>query len=98
MMMMKQVGHALQPTFDYDEHLKALKLKFASLIRNLGPKNTKGSPRYEFEVEFMYTLNELEQGPIYLRGKLFERANEVTNKLIGFLKYNRQDETEPMAA
>ena len=73
-------------TFDYNTMLSELKERFARQIRFLGAKNTKGSKRYEFEIDFCHSLNDLEQGPIYLRGKLFERPNAVINKLIAHVK------------
>lgn len=73
-------------SFDYNATLIALKERFARQIWLLGEKNTKGCPRYQYEVEFCYALNELEQGPVYLRGKLFERPNNVINRLITFIK------------
>lgn len=82
--------HASTPTadgtFDYNTALTRLKETFANNIRALGSKNTKGSARYQFEVDFMYALNELEQGPTYLRGKLYERPNAVINKLMAYIK------------
>jgi len=66
--------------------LSELKERFARQIRFLGIKNTKGSPRYQFEVDFCHALNDLEQGPPYLRSKLFERPNNVINRLITFIK------------
>lgn len=96
---MKSIGTT--PTFSYDELVKELKEKFARLVRKLGQKNQKGTKRYEFEVNFAYALNELEQGPIYLRGKLFEQANDVANELVSYLKSVKseaQDEAEAEAA
>jgi hypothetical protein len=90
---MKQIG-ATPTTFSYDEHTKELKEKFARLIRKLGPKNTKGCKRYEHEVNFAYALNALEQGPSYLRGKLFEQANDVANSLVSYLKTVSKSEEE----
>lgn len=72
--------------FDYPTMLKELKERFARHIHLLGWKNTKGSKRYDFETDFMYALNELEQGPPYLRGKLFERPNGVINRLVAHIK------------
>lgn len=87
---MKQIGAT--PTFSYDEHVKELKEKFARLIRKLGAKNTAGSKRHEFEVNFAYALHELEMGPLYLRGKLFEQANDVTNALVTHAKTLKEEE------
>jgi hypothetical protein len=72
--------------FDYPVLLKELKERFARHIHLLGWKNTKGSKRYDFEVDFMFALNDLEQGPPYLRGKLFERPNAVINRLVAHAK------------
>jgi len=89
---MKQIGAT--PVFSYDEHVKELKEKFARLIRKLGLKNAKGSKRYEFEVNFAYALYELEVGPAYLRGKLFEQANEAANSLVTYVKTLTKTEEE----
>lgn len=83
----KHVSSAtIDGTFDYSTMLSELKERFARHIRLLGARNTKGTPRYMFEVDFCYALNDLEQGPIYLRGKLFEKPNNVINRLVGFIK------------
>jgi hypothetical protein len=73
-------------TFDYTTMLSELKERFSRHIRFLGVKNTKGCKRYDFEVDFCHALNDLEQGPIYLRGKLFERPNNVINRLVSHIK------------
>ncbi len=86
----KQRESAPQDGFDYNTMLGELKERFARHIRFLGAKNTKGTQRYQFEVDFMYALNELEQGPPYLRGKLFERPNAVINKLVAAVKANEK--------
>jgi hypothetical protein len=73
-------------TFDYNTMLAELKERFGRHIRFLGARNTKGSKRYELETDFMYALNDLEQGPQYLRGKLFDKPNNVINRVIAYVK------------
>lgn len=92
---MKQIGTT--PAFSYDEHIRGLKEKFSRLIRNAGFKNTKGTKRYELEVNFAYMMHELEMGPLYLRGKLFEQANDVSNTLVAYVKANSKVEEEASA-
>lgn len=73
---------ATQPiTFISQDTIKSLRKKFARLIIELGANNSKGSRRYNFEVEFCYAMRELEEGPQYLMGKLFDRAANVCNAL-----------------
>lgn len=85
------------PIFNYEDHVKELKERFARLIWSLGPNRGKGTKRYDYEVDFAYALNDLEQGPPYLRGKLFEKANAVANSLVAFIKTMRPED-QPQAA
>ncbi len=68
------------------DHLRDLKGRFARHIRLLGSRNTKGTKRYEYEVEFCYITNEIERGVEHARSKMFERANNLINDLLGQLK------------
>lgn len=92
---MKHIGAT--PAFSYDEHVKELKEKFSRLIRKLGRENARGTKRHEFEVNFAYALHELELGPAYLRGKLFEQANDVANALVVHVKTLTKTEEEATA-
>lgn len=76
--------------FDYESHSKELQERFGRLIKQLGVKNTKGSSRYQFEVDFMYALNEIKNCPPYLQGKMFDKASNVVTNLINYLK-NREN-------
>ena len=83
---MKHHNATTAPVFNYEDHVKELKERFARLIWSLGPNRSKGTKRYDYEVDFAYALNDLEQGPPYLRGKLFEKANAVANSLVAYIK------------
>jgi hypothetical protein len=69
------------PTYISQDTIKSLRKKFARLIIELGANNSKGTRRYNFEVEFCYAMRELEEAPPYLMGKLFDRAANVCNAL-----------------
>jgi hypothetical protein len=73
-------------TVNYDDHIADLKDRFARLVWALGPNRGRGTIRYTYEVDFAYALNEIEQGPLYFRGKLVERATAIVNSLVGFVK------------
>ena len=73
-------------TFNVDNHLKDLTDKFNRLVRSLGDRNKKGTDRYRFEVEFAYALNEVTNCPVYMQGKMFDKAAAVVNSLISFIK------------
>lgn len=74
------------PIFNYEEYVAELNDRFGQLVRALGPNRSKGSVRYKYEVDFAYAMNEVVQGPTYLRGKLFEKANSIANGLSSYLK------------
>jgi hypothetical protein len=92
-----------QPTtainFNYDVHVKELTERFNRLIKQLGPNNRKdwkatppvGSMRYNFEVDFMYALHEIQNSPSYLQGKMFDQASGIVNALINQLKIMREN-------
>lgn len=56
--------------------------RFGRLVKQLGTSNKKGSPRYEYEVNFSYALHEILNCPIYLQGKMFDRASMIVNNLL----------------
>jgi hypothetical protein len=74
------------PVFNYEEHVAELNDRFGQLVRALGSNRSVGSVRYKYEVDFAYAMNEVVQGPPYLRGKLFEQANSIANGLSNYLK------------
>ena len=88
-------------SFNADSHVKELNERFARLIKNLGSNNRRfysmekgayvdeGSERYNFEVEFAYAINEIMLGPVYMQGKMFDKAAGIMNSLI-----NRINELE----
>lgn len=78
------------PTFNQDEALRSLREKFSRLIGRLGLNNSKGSRRYEFEVEFCYAVRDLEGCPPYLSGKLFDRVANVCNALAQTIKSEQE--------
>lgn len=82
------------PIFNQEEALKSLREKFARLIGRLGSNNSKGTRRYEFEVEFCYAVRELEGSPTYLAGKMFDRVANVCNALAQTIR----DQQEPSKA
>ena len=91
-----------QINFNYEVHMKELIERFGRLIKQLGPNNRKdwktdppiSSIRYEFEVDFMYALNEIKNCPTYLQGKMFDNASSIVNALINQLKHLRLEVQE----
>ena len=82
-----------QPVNLYSEtHTKELSERFGRLIKKLGPVNKKGSLRYNYEVEFMYALNEIMLSPPYLQGMMFENANNVINSLVNLIQLKQNSD------
>ena len=85
--------------FNYEVHVKELTERFNRLIKQLGPNNRKdwkanppaGSIRYDFEVDFMYALNEIKNCPPYLQGKIFDNASGIVTSLINQIKHLREN-------
>lgn len=73
-------------SFNQDEALKSLREKFSRLITKLGANNSRGTKRYQLEVEFCYAVRELENCPPYLTGKLFDQVANVCNALAQTVK------------
>jgi hypothetical protein len=80
--MTKFINNAAPVSFNYDAHVEELTVRFGRLIKQLKSNNRKGTPRYNFEVEFSYALNEIKNCPPYLQGKMFDQATNVVNELI----------------
>ena len=92
------------PAFNADSHVKELNERFGRLIKNLGNNNRRtfsqekgefideGSDRYNFEVDFAYALNEIKMGPVYMQGKMFDKAAGVVNSLINHIKELEKEE------
>ena len=71
-----------QSRFNVELHVKELNEKFKQLINSNFPlNNKKGSHRYEYEVSFAYALNEIKHSPEYVKGKIFEKATGIVNRL-----------------
>jgi hypothetical protein len=87
--MSKQTNQV--PHFNTEVHLKEINERFGRLIKNLGSNNRKGTERYNFEVNFTYAIREIEQSPVYMQGKMFDKATGIVGRLIAALK--TQNET-----
>lgn len=83
---MNQKTPSGNPAFNQESHLKELTERFGRLIKKLGPNNRKGTLRYNFEVDFMYAINEIRLCPPYLQGKMFENASNVVSNLINLIQ------------
>jgi len=73
-------------TFNVEQHLKELNERFTKTIKGFGSNNRKGSPRYNHEVDFSYSIDELVNAPFYLQGKIFETISQFIDSLIDSLK------------
>lgn len=85
-MLQQQKFSPATTSFNQDTHLKELQERFGRLIKKMGPNNRKGTLRYNYEVEFMYSLNEIRLCPPYLQGKMFENASNVVTSLINLIQ------------
>lgn len=72
--------------FDFEKHFQDLKDRFARNQWLLGQKNTKGTIRYDYEVDFTYLVDEMERGPVYARIKRYEQANNLLASMISLGK------------
>lgn len=50
-------------------------------IQKFGPKNNKGTPLYDYQVDFMYMLNDIRFGPRYISSMRITEANELIAEL-----------------
>lgn len=57
---------------------------FSKASRHLGYKNQKGSALYDFQVEFMYLIDDIRRGPKYFAPKLITTANELIEEVANF--------------
>ena len=73
-------------SFNQETHLKELQERFGRLIKKMGPNNKNGTLRYNYEVEFMYSMQEIRFCPPYLQGKMFENATNVVTSLINLIQ------------
>ena len=79
--------------FNYEAHIKELNERFGRLVKQLGSNNKAKSVRYNFEVDFAYSLNELSRCPPYLQGKRFDHASGIVSSLIVQLKKLQDEKT-----
>jgi len=98
------------PYFNAEVHVKELNERFSRLVKNLGANNRriysteksqfadKGTDRYNFEVNFAYALNEIEQCPAYMQGKMFDKASVIVSRLITHLKTQKEGDAEAVEA
>lgn len=66
---------------DYTILTKDLNDRFSWLVMTLGPNNKVGSQRHQFEVDFAYSLNELENSPRYIQGKMYDQAVSIVQRV-----------------
>lgn len=83
-------NHAHNTTFN-ENHVKELNDRFGRLVKNLGFSNKKGTERYEFEVSFAHALNEINQCPVYMQGKMFDKASSILSRVINALKIQNEE-------
>lgn len=80
------------PYFNAEVHVKELNERFSRLVKNFGANNKKGTDRYTFEVNFAHALNEIDQCPSYMQGKMFDKASVIVSRLITHLKTQKDPE------
>ena len=80
------------PVFNVERHLEELNDRFRRFIKMLGDNNSKGTDRYDFEVDFAYATHELRMCPTYMQGKMFDKASSVVNNLVNYVRNKEPDE------
>jgi hypothetical protein len=97
------------PYFNAEAHVKELNERFSRLIKSLGANNRRmfsmeenkfidgGTARYNFEANFAHALNEIEQCPSYMQGKMFDKASVIVSRLITHLKTQKDSEASTEA-
>lgn len=70
-----------------ETQVNEIKQKFGRLVRNhLGNDNTKGTARYDFEVNFAHALREIDDAPDYIVLKFVDKLQGVLNDLVKHIK------------
>lgn len=83
---MTKITNTYTTNFNADLHVKELNERFKQLINNNFPlNNRKGTDRYDLEVNFAYALNEIKQSPVYMQGKMFDKATSIVSRLISMI-------------
>lgn len=71
--------------------VRDLNERFNRLIKQMGANNKKGSTRYDLEVDFAYAINEIDNCPVYLQGKMIDLANEIVTNLVETIKQLKEE-------
>lgn len=64
-----------------DQVISYLTNAFNRASRHLGFKNQKGTVLYDYQVEMMYLISDIRQGPKYFAPKRITAANELIEKV-----------------
>lgn len=91
-MQQQQKFSPVTTSFNQETHIKELQERFGRLIKKMGPNTRKGTLRYNYEVEFMYSLNEIRLCPPYLQGKMFENASTIVTSLVNLIQLKQSSE------
>ena len=66
----------------YELQAQDVNVRFKAAIRNLGHENGVGTARYNYEVEFAHSLNEIRLAPSYIIQKYIDKANLILASVI----------------
>lgn len=70
-------------TQSFESQTRDINRRFGAAIEKLGRDRTKGSKRYQLEVEFAYLLNDIKNSPNYVIPMLIEQAYELVDTVNG---------------
>jgi hypothetical protein len=60
-----------------DAQIREINRRFGQAVDKLGRDRTKGTKRYQMEVEFAYLINDIKTSPNYIVPMLMEQAREL---------------------
>ena len=73
-----------QNSYSLDSQVREINRRFGSAVEKLGRDRSKGSKRYQMEVEFAYLLNEIQNSASYIIPMLLEQAREMIDTVNSF--------------
>jgi len=72
-----------------DQVISYLTNAFSKASRHLGFKNQKGTALYDFQVDFMYLLDDIKRGPAYIVTMSIAQANELIEQVSNYTETSK---------
>jgi hypothetical protein len=69
--------------YSVDAQIREINRRFGQAVEKLCRDRTKGTKRYQMEVEFAYLLNDIKTSPNYIVPMLVEQARELIDTVNG---------------